>query len=51
MNEQIGLLYYQINLAFFLQESYQTPNHQERTKDTKKDYFFFVNLAFAWSLC
>jgi len=30
-----------------LQEGFQTPRHQEKTKGTKKDYFFFVILVFA----
>jgi hypothetical protein len=28
-----------------LQEGFQTPSHQERTKDTKKDYFFLRELS------
>jgi hypothetical protein len=28
-----------------LQKGFQTPSHQERTKDTKKDYFFLRELS------
>jgi hypothetical protein len=28
-----------------LQEDFQTPSHQEKTKDTKKDYFLLRELS------